>query len=439
MFVVCNEAQATQIFSCYKNVAAFTTTKKKGVEVGGRLIPYETLPFNLSDDDINACVNGDVSVKKLIKKTVKMLYKPKACNLKYGSAGLGITMLIHILTNDRRNKNGLPVIALIVDDEEKARNKVIAKYLNGVLEAFGLRLLPFSEVKKLFRVSEKDIKHLLGKKLYKKYKKQGKQIHTGKRNEYSSSIRRKLKGNRVIADRVIEFSAGKKSGCMLRKRGAQLKELLTIYYSLELKRMSMIQLGITNLNDSNAEACIKILFQYFTNTNLKRVPDGEEGDIQKAKNGAMVKAYKQFADVLKLINQEEPLKLPKVKFGQIRKANDDTKEKFKKLQKKLKKGKISKKKFNKWVYNVEHTHPAGARMNKAKFKKFFMKKKNRGLLILLYAHMMTVSLGLEVGTKDYNAQMKEACEIFTPGFAKLYTAAANAYRKDREKPEKTEA
>ena len=43
MFVVCNEAQATQIFSCYKNVAAFTTTKKKGVEIGGRLIPYETL------------------------------------------------------------------------------------------------------------------------------------------------------------------------------------------------------------------------------------------------------------------------------------------------------------------------------------------------------------------------------------------------------------
>ena len=204
--------------------------------------------------------------------------------------------------------------------------------------------------------------------------------------------------------------------------------------------MSMIQLGITNLNDSNAEACIKILFRYFTNTNLKRVPDGEEADIQKTKNGAMVKAYKQFADVLELINQEEPLKLPKVKFGQIRKANDDTKEKFKKLKKQLKKGKISKKKFNKWVYNVDHTHPAGARMNKAKFKKFFMKKKNRGLLILLYAHMMTVSLGLEVGTKDYNAQMKEACEIFTPGFAKLYTAAANAYRKDHEKPEKkTEA
>jgi len=205
-------------------------------------------------------------------------------------------------------------------------------------------------------------------------------------------VNKLFKKRKKAKEKVIEFSKKKDSGCNLSRKGVELKRINYVFYELEMRQSAMTNMDLRDMDSSAAEACTKSLLKVYTAENLKEVDKKIAKRLAK-KDKTAVKAYQSLNEILVSMNAD--LKMPKVKFGQ-----------------KKKKGKA-----------------VGPKVNTKKFKKFFTKKRNRGMLLLIYAHTLAVMLGLEIGSKDYNSYMKGVCNSFKEGFGKEFTAAATAYAK----------
>lgn len=378
MLCILKEKHAVDIFENYRNAAAFTLAKNgaKGATIGDVEITYEKLNFLPSEDTINAIRNGDKKLKKVIKNAVHALEHPSMDN---AEINLGMIQLITMLTSTRKAKRGPVVIVFIRDEEDEKRNEILTKFLKGVLKEFGIR-----------PVTDSKLVH----KLFAKRKK--------------------------APDRVAKYSNKKDSGCRLSGHGAELKKLNQIFFEMELRQSAMAGLAVSDLGKSTADVCVKALAKIYTCENLKLV-DKKTAKRLADKNKESVDAYQSLREILHSMDSD--MKLPKVEFGQKRKfENKKDKKKYKKL---LKKG--SKKKAQKFL--KKNAKPVGPKLNVKKFKKFYLKRENRGILILIYAHTLAILLGLEPGQKDYNSHMKSVCTVFEDGFGKAFTAAATAYAK----------
>lgn len=199
-----------------------------------------------------------------------------------------------------------------------------------------------------------------------------------------------------IATKVTRFNESTK-GCRMSKDGAELKKLLLCFYELELRQSGMAITGDTDVrrlfDRDETRACVKNLLRVFTATNLQSIASKKICKRLAKKDKRSVKAYKKLREILGSIDGVK--KLPAVKYGQ-----------------KKKKGKAIK-----------------AKMNTKKFVKFFEKKSNRPMLLLIYGHILVRLLDYAVGSKEYNAHMKAVCEPFGSDFAKSFIAAANAFDK----------
>ena len=204
-----------------------------------------------------------------------------------------------------------------------------------------------------------------------------------------------FKKRKKAKERIIAFSKRDKSGCNLSRKGVELKQLNQVFYELELRQSSMSNMELRDLDKDAADACIKTLIKVYTAENLRSVTKRTAKRLAK-KDKVAVKAYGSLADILKIM--DNGMKMPSVKYGQKKKKGE----------------------------------AVGPKMNCKKFRKFFSKKNNRGLLLLIYAHTLAVLLGLEVGAKDYNSFMKTICNNFRDGFGKEFTAAAAEYAKDEK-------
>lgn len=371
MVIIAKENQVANVFANYKNAGAFTTTPaKKGCTIAEKTISYENLTFLPSNDDINAIKEDKKKLKKLVKAAVKALHNPKADNAT--TIGLDMSMLITAATSDRRNKNGPPVIVFILDDEDEIRNKVIKKFLTALFAEFGIKPVGKKDVKGIFKVTKKELK----------------KANKGRRKKD------RLKAKGLVKSKVIHFESDRKNHCILSKDGVELKRALLSYYDTELRQMAASKLGASDLTGSTAQSWAKSLVRTFTGENIKNMSK-KWAKLLAKKDRRVTMYYKELRDIL--LTMDKNMELPKVKFGQ-----------------KKKKGKA-----------------VGAKFKTKKFIKFFTKYRNRGFLMLVYGHCMLRLIGAEIGSKEYNQQMKVVCNsVGQDGFAKLYVTAAAAYAAD---------
>lgn len=370
MIIIGTEENLANAFA-YKNIAVFTTTTaKKGCELAERVLTYKQLSdFLPSNDDIGAVIRGEKKLKALTKAAIKKLHNPKA----EGAANVGMTMamLITAATSDRRNKNGPPVLAFVLDDEDEARNKVIVKFLTALFKEFGITpVTKKKHFKGIFKVTKKELK-----KANKNRKKKD-----------------KLKKKGLVKAKLIRFESDKDNKCTLSNKGVELKKSLLRYYDIELRQMAANELEVTDINSTTVQSWAKSLVRIYTGENLRDISKKKVAKLLAKKDKRAVKYYKELREIL--LSMDKNNKMPAVKFGQKRK-----------------KGKAS-----------------GPKFKTKKFIKFFTKYRNRGYLLLVFGHTTLRMLDREIGSKDYNQQMKVICNnVGQDGFAKLFIAAASAY------------
>lgn len=375
MIIIAKEERLANVFE-YKNVAVFsTTTAKKGCELAERTIGYKQLVgFLPSNDDIGAVIRGEKKLKTLVKAAIKKLHNPKA----EGAAHVGMTMamLITAATSDRRNKNGPPVLVFVLDDEDEARNKVITKFLTALFKEFGIEpVTKGKHIKDIFKVSKKELK----------------KVNKGRRKKD------RLKKKGLVKGKIVRFESNKKNKCVLSNKGVELKKTLLRYYDIELRQMAANDLEVTDINSATVQSWSKSLVRIYTIENLRDVSGKKTAKLLFKKDKLAAKYYGELRDIL--LSMDKDNKMPKVKFGQ-----------------KKKKGKA-----------------VGPKFNTKKFIKFFTKYRNRGYLLLVFGHTTLRLLGNEIGSKDYNQQMKAICNnVGQDGFAKLFIAAASAYANPAE-------
>lgn len=379
MVFVLKESEARKIFAKYKNVAAFTLGKSKGINDDELEISYTRLSFLPDEDVLNAIADGSMSVKKVIKQAVKDLCKPSL-----DTSDIGITMasMVNMISPEnkgskkyekRLRKSGPNILVFVLDDPEnggsKSRNKFMKKYIAALFECFGIEVIDDEKVvKKLFR---------------------------GKKKKIVERVTNAIHSNKTLR---------------LNDRGHALKKLLFTYYAIELRQSALNGLEIGDLSKSQIKTLLKTLIDTYTNNNLKVAQyAGKKKDIKKVckrlkkHNKAAVKAYGEFREIMKAVNPE--LKMPKVEQG----------------------------------YHKKKEKPL---MNIDKFVDFFTKKDCRraGVLVMLYAHTCTHLMGAVPGTAEYTKYMTNAIGTVAgelsekDGFnsetlSKEYIAAAKAWAK----------
>ena len=370
MYFIVNQEQADLICSKIKDprkVAIFTLGGSSNITIGDQEVKAKKLHFLPDNDIINGVLAGDISKKKVFKAAKKALYKPTGEN---SMIGLSVTQLVFSMTPSRR-KNA-PIFLFLKDEKNPDRSKFLEKYLNELLGEYGLK--PMNEIK----VADKK-----GKKKAIKINK----LFKGKKS--------KVKG------RLEKLSS--KKGNTLSEDGARLKALGKAYYEIELRESEILE-ATDGLNGSEVKDCLNALVNVFTAVNLKGLNMKTCKELSK-KDRAAVEAYEALREIL--AGLDEPINLPKVKYGQ------------------KKKGKGKKR------------HPVGPKMNVKKFFKFFKKKKvNRAMVPLIYGHLATILLGVKIGSSDYNTQMKNVCTVYTDEFAKAFVKAANSWAKAQTAPAK---
>ena len=377
MLLITNEAAATKMFKKYKNTVAFSLAKNaKGLkdEDGTIIANYETLSFLPDEDTINGLKDGSIKLKKTIREVKKAIKNP---SMDDAGISLGVAQLLTMLTANRK----APVVMVIIEDEtDPARNKILVRFIKEVLGIFLKNL--FTKKGRTILTSFAGSIGIVGIAPVTMRKVKKAKIFKGKKKK--------------IATKVTRFNESTK-GCRMSKDGAELKKLLLCFYELELRQSGMAITGDTDVrrlfDRDETRACVKNLLRVFTATNLQSIASKKICKRLAKKDKRSVKAYKELREILGSIDGVK--KLPKVKYGQ-----------------KKKKGKAIK-----------------AKMNTKKFVKFFEKKSNRPMLLLIYGHILVRLLDYAVGSKEYNAHMKAVCEPFGSDFAKSFIAAANAFDK----------
>ena len=414
MVIMTSEKNIIKLAKAYRNMAAFAIeSSMKGYtspdEEDDFSITYEHLPFIPGNDDITAIKNGDIKLKTLVKRAIKEIRTPKGKEI---DVSLGMVQLLTMLTANRKSKNG-PSILAFVESEDEERNKIVRKFLNAILKEFGLTLQKWSVVKKAIKLSPSEKRTLrketirLAKRIRKRLGgKKAKRVKKAAKRAEKMMLKQKTK---LIVGKVQKAEA-KKKGATLNGKGLRAFNRLQLYFDIELRQTALDGLGISDINRKVAEKCIKALTESFTGRNLKNVNDK---DMKFAKSLAKkdrkhTKSYNTLRKILIDVTSGD-IKLPKAEYGSRRKGGK-------------KRGKI-----------------IGNKMNVKKFKKFFMKSKNRELLLLIFAHLTCVDLGATVGSKDYLKEIGDVANRMTPGFGKEFISAVKAYvaaEKENEKEKK---
>ena len=358
MIFILQEKHAAKLFKKYKNCCAFTVGKAKSFTENELTINYQKLGITPDEDTINAVVNGDMKAKKVIARDVKALLNPSAEN---ADVGIAMVTLMTMLTNKFKAKKG-PICAVFVldnaeDEITKKRNKFITRWLTAMVQTFGIE--PITD--------KKVVKKLID-----------------------------CKKSKIVA-RFIEYRADHKQ-VRVSHDGNTLMNLLLQFYNIELRQTSMSELSVTDLNKETRAKYAENLVKIYTAENIKQIDKADMSNKYKdkyakklsKKDKATVEAYKSFATVLKTMDANGELKLPKVKYGASKKP----------------------------------------RMKVKKFMKFYTKKENANLLGMLYAHTCCVLMGVEIGSSEYSKYMNSA--VANGDAVKAYTAAAKVWAKSQK-------
>ena len=370
MVFMLNESTARVIFKKYnaENVAAFTLGKTKGISEDNLEISYRKLSIIPDNDTVNAVINGDIKAKKVIKAAVKALHNPlDPENQAICTNMCMIANIIDPMKARKKKKAMIPnIVVFVYDDELDEFGKARIKFLKKYLSAL------FGEFGlKVFTVEDK--KDLKG----------------------FNKIFDKKKRKKVIK-KVSEFKMSA-DGARVSRKGHTLEKILMQFFAVEMHQAALNNLKPDDLGGNLTKNLVCDLLYVFTNDNLKVSADVEGKKNQKAlcktlrkKNRMAVEAYNSLSEILQNMDPKEK-SLPEVKNG-------------------YKKGKDKPK------------------MNIKKFEKFFNKGKNAVYLILAYAHISCVLLGVEIGSSEYNKIISSVLRD-TSIDSKDFIAAAKTYAK----------
>lgn len=214
----------------------------------------------------------------------------------------------------------------------------------------------------------------------------------------SKTIYKLFKKSKKAVKRVIDF-INSDNRFNVNKSGTILMKLNRAYFGIELRQAGMRGLGASDLSKKTTKTLMRALENVYTNQNLKYIDEiGFKDKVTnkyckklRKKNKLSVEAYESFSDIVTGINAD--VKLPKVKFGSDKKNHKP-------------------------------------KMNIKKFEKYFMKKNNRAMLIMIYTHTVAVTQGLDVGANEYNKYMSDTCTMIAGDeFGKKYVSVAKDYAK----------
>lgn len=382
MVVITKEKNARRIFRAYRGCVAFSLCGSNGMqdEDANINISYAKLNFLPDKDEINAVLNGDLKGRKVIRQAVSALH-----GFDSDSQNIAIPMaqMINMVAPDkgsRISKDGPVVLIFVLDDNDnddrmvEAKNKFLTKYITALFAEFGIEPVTDKKtIKKLFSV---------GKKL-------------------------KKKDRKAVIERVARFM-DKNKNVRISNDGMALKKLLFTFYSTSLHATGLLHADPDKLGEKSRKILAKNLVQCYTNNNIPNL--GKYGLKKKAlkklckrlkkSNLEITEAYQVLREILVQIDPN--LKMPKVENGYSKKA-----------KKKMAKGK-----------------KADPKMNVDKFMDFFKKKKNVNLLTIIYAHTSCVTMGVDIGTKEYVKFMEGVLDtVADDSFTKSFVSAAKAYAK----------
>lgn len=383
MVIITREKKAREIFLRYRSVAAFTFGNKKGLNEDGLEIRYAKINGILpTDDEINAITTGDVKKKKLIQRMLKSLHSP--ANPDNKDLCLAVSQLMNIVEPEHRETKVQTVMVFVLDDAEdaKEKNKIYSDFISAIFAEFGIEVIRDGKlVKKALKIFKGKVpcdskSNKSAKKKYHKYEKA-----------------------------VVEFLK-EHPECRINKDGHRLKKVLITYFSMELTQSSIGILGIDRLTETNRNNMVAELVRVFSNDNLRilctlGIKDKEEKKLCKAlvkKNKFAVKAYNDLRDII--AEAGYTTKLPKGKNG------------YGKKRRGKKKGKDE------------------PRMNMKRLKKVLSKKRSLGYLVMIYTHLTLMTLGVTVGSREYNRHMTPVTKYVGDEFSTKFIQAAKAWSKE---------
>ena len=385
MVFICRESQAAKTVFRYRNIAAFSLSKKvkKGFTENGLEISYDRNTFTPDEDTINAVLKGDMKAKKVIKGAIKELRNPsKAENPKDIIAA---TMVMNIITANGKRPN---IVVFVLDDnpetpEEKAREKFLIKYVKAICEEFGV--VPVTKmdkkIKKIFKGKKKNIAKNIEKWL-----------RSGKSGKYGPS----------------------------RTTVRYCRKLIT-YFAVEMHQIGLSAKDPEEIGSKECRDLARTLANIFTNDNLKKICEtSKKKEADKLckklakKNKVAYQTYETTRKVLDAISDGK-YDLPKAKFGYPNAKKD--KKKAKKL-----KGK-AKKKFIKKMKKTNYNKP---NLNADKFVKKLAKGKMANILQLVYMNIAYVQLsGEAMGSAEWaKGIQKNLVNSFGKEFANAFIDVA---------------
>lgn len=410
MIFAVTESKAKKIFNKYptSSIAAFSLdpTMKKCVTDKEIEINYQPCAFMPDADTINAVAEGHMKAKKVIKKAVNSLkdptVNPKKKSMNKVAFGMGIVLNMIQDNADipqsktkkqmkRWEKNHAPnIVAFILPEIDetmdkkaaKRRNKFLVDYLQALFNYFDLYVLN----------EKKDIKKIT------------KKLFNGKPKKNAVTVRR--------------FIEAQDSGMLLTDKASDRFQVIKLFYSCEYLQLSLDnQRDLIKMDRSNAEKLARHLLSCFTSHNIMYMADvtsdkhmrKDIGPNLSKKNRLTVKYYNELNEIMQTLGDE--FKMPKAVFGNTKKS----------LKKYYKSGKAK---------------DLVTKMNTKKFMKYFGKSDNRPMMRLIYCHIVSRLLGLELGTNEYNRNMLDSISIDLPmDFAKTYVATAKKWAKARKEEE----
>ena len=383
MIIICREKEAENTVFRYKNVAAYSLSKKmKGFKNDKIELSYSQVPFLPDEDVINSVLTRDVKASKVIKRAIKDLRNPaKADDPK---AVISATMTMNMTVSSGKRQN---IIVFVLDNEletpeDKAREKFLIKYITAICKEFGI--VPITKmnkkIKKLFKGKKKNISKNIEKWL-----------RSGKSGKYGPS----------------------------RTTVRYCKRLIT-YFAVELHQAGLSSKDIDQISNRECRDLARTLYSIFTNDNLKRICEttkSKEADklckkLAK-KNKVAFETYEQIRKILREMSSD--YKIPKAEYGYPNRKKDN---------KKLKKLKGKKyKKFNKKIKKTNYNKPF---LNESKFVKKLAKSKMSSILQLIYMNIAYVQMSDEaIGSNEWaKVIQKKLTNSFNKEFAVTFVDVA---------------
>lgn len=386
MVAIMNENQAKNLFVSCPDVVAFTWdgTKRPSKDLidYGVELTYADAGFLPSSDVINGIINGDITLKSVIKNIKKSIFNYKNMTNDDMSIAISFSIILRMYESTKR-----PILVFVEpeahDKIETETNKIMRKIITSVFAELDMlvingdysskknRKLALKYKKKLYKALDKDVV---------------KRVSDGS----SSGFKVKKKAAKKVAKNVRELENSCKYLTITRK-GIALNTRLNTVFSIEIKNAGIAQFDLSVIRAKKREALVWNLLRVLTGANLLDVNKMDVSDSKSQKKlaksiSAIDKAHARTYQDLREIMDGLGVELPKAEVTRKRNKKRDK-----------------------------------------KFYKFFNKRKNLTYLVLAYSHLSAIHFGVDPTKGEYKKLINDVLSGFDRDFVDSYLKAVKEF------------